>query len=130
MDGFCFFAQKSLFNKIRFDDKTYPGFHLYDMDICMQVIEAGYKVCVCRDVLAEHCWSEKMQFSKMGGDMFAHNLELFVRVWQSRLPVWRGLDLPSEVFERVNELYRVAARKRDVNFLRIISTRLRKLFKR
>ncbi len=46
---------------------------MYDMDICMQVIEAGYKVCVCRSVLAEHCWSESKQFSKQGSDLFSYN---------------------------------------------------------
>ncbi len=106
VDGFCFFARKSLFDRISFDDKTYKGFHLYDMDICMQVIETGYKVCVCRDVLAEHCWSEKKQFSKAGGDLFERNLELFSQKWHDRLPIHKGLDLPAEVFERVNRLCR------------------------
>ncbi len=106
VDGFCFFARKSLFGRISFDDKTYKGFHLYDMDICMQVIEAGYRVCVCRSVLAEHCWSESMQFSKQGSDLFFYNLELFSEKWRSRLPVHKGLDLPEEVFERVNRLCR------------------------
>lgn len=130
VDGFCFFIRKELFDSIRFDEDTYSGFHLYDMDICMQVIEAGYKVCVCRDILAEHCWSEKQQFSKKGGDLFLHNLELFVHVWQHRLPVWRGLELPSEVFERVNGLYKIATQKRNVSFSRRVLKRLRKVFKK
>ena len=62
VDGFCMFARKDMFERIAFDDKTYKGFHLYDMDICMQAIAAGYKVCICRDVLAEHSWSEAEQF--------------------------------------------------------------------
>ena len=70
VDGFCFFARKSLFEHIRFDETTYSGFHLYDMDICMQVVEAKYKVCVCRDILAEHCWSQKKLFTKEGSDLF------------------------------------------------------------
>lgn len=106
VDGFCFFARKSLFDRISFDDKTYKGFHLYDMDICMQVIEAGYKVCVCRNVLAEHCWSEQKQFSKAGGNLFERNLEFFFQKWHDRLPIHKGLDLPDEVFERVNRLCR------------------------
>ena len=106
VDGFCFFARKSLFDRIFFDDKTYNGFHMYDMDICMQVIEAGYKVCVCRSVLAEHCWSESKQFSKRGGDLFFYNLELFSEKWHCRLPIHKGLDLPEELFGRVNRLCR------------------------
>jgi len=106
VDGFCFFAKKSLFDRISFDDKNYKGFHMYDMDICMQVIEAGYKVCVCRSVLAEHCWSESKQFSKQGNDLFSYNIELFSEKWHDRLPIHKGLDLPDEVFERVNRLCR------------------------
>ena len=106
VDGFCFFVRKSLFDRISFDDKTYKGFHMYDMDICMQVIEAGSKVCVCRDVLAEHCWSEQKQFSKAGGDLFERNLELFAQKWHDSLPIHKGLGLPEEMFGRVNRLCR------------------------
>ena len=79
---------------------------MYDMDICMQVIEAGYKVCVCRDVLAEHCWSESKQFSKQGSDLFFYNLELFIEKWHDKLPIHKGIDMPKEVFERMNRLCR------------------------
>lgn len=108
VDGLCFFVRRELFEKISFDEKTFKGFHLYDMDLCMQVLEAGYKVCVCRDVLVEHSWSEQKQFSKSGGDLFANNLELFVQKWHDHFPIHQGLDLPEEVFERVNVLFRQA----------------------
>lgn len=106
VDGFCFIVKKSLFDQIAFDEKTYKGFHLYDMDICMQVIKAGCKVCVCRDVLAEHCWSERKQFLKQGGDLFAKNLDLFSHKWRYALPISKGLDLPSELFTKMNGLFR------------------------
>ena len=83
VDGFCFFVRKCLFDRIPFDENTYSGFHLYDMDICMQVIESGYKVCVARDVLTEHYWSESQQFTKQGGHLFEHNLELFSKKWKN-----------------------------------------------
>lgn len=105
VDGFCFFIKNSLFDQIAFDESTYKGFHLYDMDICMQVIQSGYKVCVCRDVLAEHAWSESKQFSKQGAERFTENLVLFTEKWHGRLPVHKGLNLPSKVFERINAIY-------------------------
>lgn len=114
VDGLCFFAKRELFHEISFDEKVYKGFHLYDMDICMQVHEAGYKVCVCRDVLVEHTWSEREQFSKPGGELFDRNLELFAQKWHSRLPIHKGLDLPEEVFERVNVLFRRAYEAKKV----------------
>ena len=53
-DGFCFFIRKELFTQIQFDDTYYDGFHFYDMDICMQILNAGFRVCLCKDVLIEH----------------------------------------------------------------------------
>lgn len=108
VDGFCFFVRKSLFDQITFDEKTYKGFHLYDMDLCMQVINRGFKVCVIRDVLAEHSWSESKQFTKQGAELFEQNLALFSKKWSNCLPINRGLNIPSEVFIRVNELFRQA----------------------
>ena len=114
VDGFCFFIRKCLFDRIAFDEITYRGFHLYDMDICMQVINTGYKVCVVRDVLAEHCWSESKQFTKQGGELFDHNLTLFSEKWKDSLPINKGLSLPTEVFLRVNDLFRQAYLARQI----------------
>ena len=114
VDGFCFFVRKSLFDRIAFDERTYKGFHLYDMDLCMQVINSGYKVCVVRDVLAEHCWSESKQFTKQGGELFDCNLALFSEKWKDSLPINKGLSLPAEVFSRVNELFRQAYSARQI----------------
>ncbi len=114
VDGFCFFVRKSLFDRIAFDEKTYKGFHLYDMDICMQVINTGHKVCVIRDILAEHCWSESKQFSKQGGELFDRNLSLFSEKWKDSLPINKGISLPTEVFSRVNSLFRQAYSARQI----------------
>lgn len=135
VDGFCFFVRKCLFEHICFDETTYKGFHLYDMDICMQVIEAGYRVCVCRDVLTEHCWSQKKVFTKDGGDLFMHNLILFTDKWKNKkkLPIWRGLDLPEEMFQRVSRVYRQAYRNdiySNSSFLRTLKRRIKKMLKR
>lgn len=108
VDGFCFFVRKALFGSISFDEQTYQGFHIYDMDICMQVIEAGFKVYVCRDILIEHFWSEKKQYSKQGANLFSYNLELFARKWRSSLPIDKGLQLPAMVFKRINGLCKQA----------------------
>ena len=106
-DGLCFFVRRSLFETIHFDENTYKGFHMYDMDICMQVLQTGKRVCVCRDVLVEHRWSEKKQFTKQGGDAFFANLKLFAEKWKKQLPIWRGLTMiPEEAFEKIDDLYR------------------------
>ncbi|MCX6308352.1 MAG: glycosyltransferase, partial [Bacteroidia bacterium] len=54
LDGVFLCARKSVFQKIRFDDLTFSGFHSYDLDICTQAYLAGYKNYAINDVLIEH----------------------------------------------------------------------------
>lgn len=54
LDGVFLCARKSLFQTIRFDDVTFSGFHAYDLDICVQAYQAGYKNYAINDVLIEH----------------------------------------------------------------------------
>ena len=105
VDGLCFFVRRELFEQISFDEKTYKGFHLYDMDICMQAIKAGYKVCVTKDILVEHFWSEKGAAKKAGMELFEHNLSLFCAKWKDDLPIYKGLsNTPENVLTRINRL--------------------------
>jgi len=106
-DGFCMFIRKELFNEILFDEKTFTGFHYYDMDICMQVLAIKYRVCVCKDVLIEHFWSENKV--KAGMNYFIFNQDLFFNKWKSYFPISCGIDeIPPYILERVNLLYNVA----------------------
>lgn len=43
LDGVWFCIRKKLFQKIRFDEMSYQGFHMYDMDICMQIHQQKFK---------------------------------------------------------------------------------------
>jgi glycosyltransferase involved in cell wall biosynthesis len=53
VDGLFFAIRKSLFNNISFDDKTFNGFHFYDLDICMQV-RRTHRLIVTHDILIKH----------------------------------------------------------------------------
>ncbi len=54
VDGFFFSIKKTLFNKISFDEITFNGFHGYDTDISLQVLQLSLNVIVIFDVLIEH----------------------------------------------------------------------------
>lgn len=43
-DGLWFCIRRECFNRISFDERTYNGFHMYDLDISMQLNLAGYKI--------------------------------------------------------------------------------------
>ena len=104
VDGVCFFIPKVLFESIRFDDKTYSGFHAYDMDISMQVQSLGKRVCVTDVLTIEHFWSEDSFKNYKYIAKLDYNLNLFYHKWKKRLPIVRGLDEPAIVIERLNNL--------------------------
>lgn len=53
LDGAWFCIPKNLFKKITFDTKSFKGFHCYDSDISLQVLNLK-RVVVIYDVLLEH----------------------------------------------------------------------------
>ena len=79
VDGVWFCIKKELFEKISFDE-TYGGFHMYDMDISMQVRGEGYKNYVVYDVLIEH-----MSIGNVKRDWMNASIA-FWRKWESQLP--------------------------------------------
>jgi hypothetical protein len=52
-DGLFLAVRKNLFERIRFDEKTFQGFHFYDLDICMQVRKT-HRCIVTWDILMKH----------------------------------------------------------------------------
>ncbi len=53
VDGLFFAIRRSLFSGIQFDAETFDGFHLYDLDISMQV-RRSHKLIVTFDILLKH----------------------------------------------------------------------------
>lgn len=103
-DGFCFFMPRYLFDHLSFDEKTYQGFHMYDMDICMQVYIFGKRLILTNRILLEHSWSETLASHKKGMNLFEKNLALFYDKWQNEFPLLVGVDLPAETLSRINRL--------------------------
>ena len=104
VDGVCFFIPKALFSSIRFDNKTYNGFHAYDMDISMQVQSLGKRVCVTDLLTVEHFWSEDSFKNQKYIAKLDDNLNLFYQKWKNMLPIVRGIDEPDIVIDRLNNL--------------------------
>ena len=81
LDGVWFCIKKKLFKKIRFDDSIFSGFHLYDIDISMQMYSHGYKMYCVSDVLIHH--------KSMGAinNVWIENALVFKKKWDKILPV-------------------------------------------
>lgn len=134
VDGFCMFISKSLFEQVQFDSSYYSGFHAYDMDICMQVLHAGYRVCVSRSILIEHAWSETEARCRDGYvQALENNMRLFYQKWQTQLPQWRGIDISPTIAVRLNNLCiqaydaRKARQSKSYRLGRFLITPFRKL---
>lgn len=80
VDGLFFAVRRELFNRICFDQTTFDGFHMYDMDICMQVLKT-HRLMVTTDILVKH----------LSGGSFDDNWKIyasrFVNKYRSVLPV-------------------------------------------
>jgi hypothetical protein len=87
LDGCLISIRRTLFKKIQWDEKTYGGFHIYDMDICMQVLHAGYKVSVEPSIVIEH-----QSLGNATSDWY-ESLQCFYAKWQDMLPIMRGVKM-------------------------------------
>lgn len=68
--------RKSVFDKIRFDEINYKGFHFYDLDISLQVYMLGLKSLCVYDILIEHISNSKLDNEWLtNARIFFHKME-------------------------------------------------------
>lgn len=89
VDGLWFAIPATLFSKIRFDE-TFNGFHYYDMDICMQVWQAGFKCKVVDDVMMTH------RSAGCINQDFVNNSYKFLEKWRASLPMIKSSETYSD----------------------------------
>ena len=111
VDGMWYCVRRQLFadRKIWYDE-SFEGFHYYDLDICMQVWEAGYKCIVVDDVEMEH-YSE--------GDIdrtFLNNSFRFFDKWKDSLPMLKGIELTETEYYLSAKLSEISAYCRELSF--------------
>lgn len=80
IDGMWMCTRRDVFNRFTFDEKTYKGFHAYDIDFSLQVL-SEFKVCVVFDILMHHYSSGNFDRSYI-----EHKIKLN-RKWRKTLPV-------------------------------------------
>ena len=81
VDGMWMFTRKELFQDIHWDEHTYHGFHMYDMDLCMQIISHGMKIRLANEV-----WIQHNSYGNWNVDFFQGCL-LFHDKWDAFLPI-------------------------------------------
>ena len=79
VDGFWMCTKKEVFAKYQFDEKIFTGFHGYDIDFSLQVVQE-YEVAVVFDILVHH-------YSDGNFDRtWLRNAMLVSDKWESSLP--------------------------------------------
>jgi len=80
LDGLCIMARREVAEEIGFDESTFDGFHLYDLDFSFSAWRAGKKLGVCCDIPVIH--------ASMGGygKEHAHYGRLFIEKHKDALP--------------------------------------------
>ncbi len=119
VDGCWFCIKRELFTRdiLKFDEKTFPSFHLYDSDMSMQVNMAGLDIYICADIVLEH-FSEGMYTPE-----FQQGLADFLKKWKDHLPL-SVENVHTDTFKEINndaEL-RLAARLERDRLIKIIRT--------
>lgn len=82
LDGACLFMRKEVWEKNKFDEKMCPGFHGYDIDICIQVMQTGYTNYVCGT-----CWIEHFSEGNFNKEWAKTIIALHVEKWKKVLPL-------------------------------------------
>jgi len=82
LDGLFFAARRSLAERLPFDEETFDGFHLYDLDYSFSAFLEGFDVAVCRDIPIIH-----YTYAQSAGYLEAHAkyLARFRRKYAGRL---------------------------------------------
>ena len=87
IDGLWMCCRAENMHQLRFDDITYDGFHCYDADLSMQVIDRGWDIMVTTEILVEH-----FSDSILTPDYFRAAGQWYEK-WKKSLPIVRGVEL-------------------------------------
>ncbi len=105
LDGMCLFMRRNVWAEFRFDEDTFRGFHLYDLDISMAVGQK-YTNYVTNDILLEH-FSEGSY-----NQAWLDDTAKFHKKWADRLPFY--LKKPNSLVAYFREI------KMSFRFIRML----------
>jgi GT2 family glycosyltransferase len=109
--AFCMLVKREVINKIgSFDERFSPG-NFEDDDLCMRIIEAGYKMMLCNDSFIHHFGSSS--FNKdynVFNNVLTINRQKLVEKWGFNSNV--ASTLKFDIIDRINE-----PREKEINIL-------------
>jgi GT2 family glycosyltransferase len=105
MDGLFLAGQREVFEQVPFDDATFDGFHLYDVDFTFRAAKAGFELAVCLDLMVIHASSGHFD------ERWRQYAERFVRKHHGQFASdpphgWQGMRVKVASKERLPEILR------------------------
>lgn len=110
VDGFCFFMPKGIFNDITFDSKNYKGFHFYDLDISMQVLNQNKKILLLNNIIIEHYSTGTPNES-----WFEAALQFYYK-WHKQLPIKINNNIKISFIRKVKMIKKMHKLAKKENF--------------
>ena len=95
IDGVWMATKKKLFNDniLQWDDKTYKGYHFYDMDLSMQAISNNLIIQIVDELLIEH-----KSMGNFNEDFYNASI-LFHQKWNTYFPIM-STNIPYEILNK------------------------------
>jgi glycosyltransferase involved in cell wall biosynthesis len=125
VDGLWMCMQRNLFSKVRWDEETFNGFHAYDLDMSLQVYNAGFEVHIMWDILIEH-----KSYGNPNLSFHIANQHLWNK-WKNFLPLVKGLEIgesEQQARTKIVELNKII-QKQEQEIARIYSSNAHKIGK-
>lgn len=118
LDGMLFAARRPVVERVSFDEETFDGFHVYDIDFSFAAHLAGFRVGTTAEIAVIHASGGKF------GPAWQRSAERFAAKYRDRLPA--GQVPPKWSFARMHVDSRDAiVREFPIQRLVAISRRLR-----
>ena len=113
LDGIFLFTKKEIWKNNNFDEKIIKGFHGYDFDFSLQIINSGYEAITTKDVLLCH----HSYLGNINKDWFETNKKILNK-WRKILPkTTNDVQLNKLLFSIINVLFFIKYLKYQIKFL-------------
>ena len=98
LDGVFLAARREVFSTVEFDEATFDGFHLYDIDWSYRAAKAGFRLGAAGDLLVVH--DSRGAFGAPWGEYaarFCHKHQVELQMSDTSTIFEAELDTPHEV---------------------------------
>ncbi len=107
--GFCVLIKKEAVDKVGFLDEIYTPGNFEDDDYSIRLIEAGYRLVLCKDTFIHHYGGTSFNLNRKYNEILERNKSKFLEKWgftsSSSMNIFRGtIDFLEDKYENILEI--------------------------